>query len=49
MEALLDTDILSEILKGRDSQVAVHAAAYRRAFGRYTISAINVMEVVKGL
>src|SRR5882724_12373039 len=48
-KALLDTDIFSEILKGIDQNVVAHATAYRAAFGRYTISVITVMEIVKGL
>jgi tRNA(fMet)-specific endonuclease VapC len=48
-KALLDTDIFSEILKGIDQSVVTHATAYRAAFGRYTISVITVMEIVKGL
>lgn len=47
--SLLDTDILSEILKAKDPLVATQASAYRAQFGRYTLSAITVMEVVKGL
>ncbi len=46
--SLLDTDILSEIGKGIDPNVARNAAAYRGAFGRYTLSVITVMEVVRG-
>jgi tRNA(fMet)-specific endonuclease VapC len=48
-KSLLDTDIFSEILKGVDQVVVQRAIDYRAAFGRYTISAITVMEVVKGL
>jgi tRNA(fMet)-specific endonuclease VapC len=48
-KALLDTDMLSEILKGFDRRVAIHAMVYREAFGHYTISTITVMEIVKGL
>ena len=48
-KALLDTDILSEILKGVDHTVAARAAAYRAIWGRYTVSTITVVEVVKGL
>jgi len=48
-KALLDTDMLSEILKGIDRRVATRAMAYRDAFGHYTISTITVMEIVKGL
>jgi tRNA(fMet)-specific endonuclease VapC len=47
--SLLDTDIFSEILKGVDQTVAARATDYRAQFGRYTISVITVMEVVKGL
>ncbi len=47
-KALLDTDILSEVLKGRNQTVARNAAAYRQHFGNYKLSAITVMEVVKG-
>ena len=48
-KALLDTDIFSEILKGIDQNVVTHVTAYSAAFGRYTISVITVMEIVKGL
>ena len=37
------------MLKGIDSQVTAQATAYRAIFGRYTISVIAVMEIVKGL
>jgi tRNA(fMet)-specific endonuclease VapC len=47
-KSLLDTDILSEITKGIDPNVARNATAYRTAFGRYTISVITIMEVVQG-
>ena len=47
-KALLDTDILSEIGKGIDPNVARNATAYRSAFGRYTLSVITIMEVVRG-
>jgi tRNA(fMet)-specific endonuclease VapC len=47
-KALLDTDTLSEIGKGIDPTVAGHATTYRRAFGYYTLSAISVMEIVRG-
>ncbi len=48
-KALLDTDIFSELLKGRDPQVQRNAAAYRQAFGPLTISVVTAMEMVKGL
>jgi hypothetical protein len=41
-EALLDTDIFSEITKGIDPNVARNATAYRATFGRYTISVITI-------
>ncbi len=47
-KSLLDTDILSEISKGIDPNIARNATAYRTAFGCYTISVITIMEVVQG-
>lgn len=47
-KALLDTDILSEIIKGVDPNVARNAAAYYQAFGQYTLSAVTVMKIVQG-
>jgi tRNA(fMet)-specific endonuclease VapC len=47
-EAILDTDIFSEMIKGVNQTVAAHAKAYRRAFGHYTLSAVTVMEVIRG-
>ncbi len=47
-KALLDTDTLSEIGKGINPTVASNATAYRQIFGRYTTSAISVMEIVRG-
>jgi tRNA(fMet)-specific endonuclease VapC len=47
--SLLDTDIFSEILKGKDPQVAARASAYRAEHGRYTTSVITVLEIIKGL
>ena len=46
--ALLDTDMFSEVLKARDQNVVRNARAYRQQFGRYTISAVTVTEMVKG-
>jgi tRNA(fMet)-specific endonuclease VapC len=46
--ALLDTDIFSEILKGRNQSVVAKATQYRSAHGHYTISVITVLEIVKG-
>jgi len=47
-KSLIDTDILSEIGKGIDPDVVRNATAYRNAFGRYTLSVITIMEVVRG-
>ena len=47
-QSLLDTDIFSEVLKGVDQHVSAQARGYHARFGRYTISAVTVMEVVKG-
>jgi tRNA(fMet)-specific endonuclease VapC len=47
-KALLDTDIFSEILKGKNAQVGARAALYRKDFGRYTLSTLSVMEMVSG-
>lgn len=48
-KALLDTDILSEILKAKNAIIVSKAVAYKESFERFTISVITVMEVVKGL
>lgn len=47
--ALLDTDILSELMRRRNAHVVNHAAAYRREFGRLTITTLSIVEIVKGL
>jgi tRNA(fMet)-specific endonuclease VapC len=47
-KALLDTDILSEIGKGIDPNVVRTATIYRKAHGRYTMSAVTVMEIIRG-
>lgn len=47
--ALLDTDILSEVLKNRDAAVARAAADYLSRDGEFTISVISVMEIAYGL
>ena len=49
IKSLLDTDIFSEILKGIDRTIVAKAIAYRTIWGRYTISAITVLKVIKGL
>ena len=46
---VLDTDILSEVLAGKDANVAARARAYRAAAGRYTFTVVAVVEIVRGL
>ena len=45
---LLDTDILSEIIKGKHAAIAARAAAYLAQQGRFTTSAVSVAEIVYG-
>lgn len=46
---LLDTDILSEILKGKSAVVTARAGAYLAQQGCFTTSAVSVAEIVYGL
>src|SRR5215469_15985708 len=48
-KALLDTDILSEYLKGHDRNVARHAAEYALEHGVFTFTSVTVHEIVYGL
>jgi len=48
-KALLDTDTLSELGKAINPTVARNGAAYLAAFGRYTLSVVTIMEIVRGL
>jgi tRNA(fMet)-specific endonuclease VapC len=48
-QALLDTDTFSEVIKAKSPSVRSNAVAYRRQFGRYTISTVTVTEMIKGL
>ncbi|MEX2315821.1 MAG: PIN domain-containing protein [Pirellulales bacterium] len=47
-QALLDTDMFSEVLKAKNANVVRNAMAYRQRYGRYTVSAVTVTEMVKG-
>jgi tRNA(fMet)-specific endonuclease VapC len=47
-KALLDTDILSEIGRGKNQTVVRNATAYRQTYGFLTLSVISVMEVIQG-
>jgi tRNA(fMet)-specific endonuclease VapC len=46
---LLDTDILSEVIKKKDARVIARAHDYLAAEGRFTFSVLSVMEIVYGL
>jgi len=46
-KSLLDTDILSEILKEKNPDVIRKANDYYKEFGQYTFSMITVLEVIK--
>ena len=48
-KALLDTDILSEYLKGHDRTVANHAARYAQQHGMFTFTSVTVYEIVFGM
>ena len=48
-KSILDTDILSGIIKRKNPTVAARATAYLGAWGRLTLTSISVMEVVYGL
>jgi predicted nucleic acid-binding protein len=45
---LLDTDILSEIIKGKNAVVAAKAKAYLVDRGRFTTSSVSVAEIIFG-
>lgn len=47
--ALLDTDILSEVLKRKNANVARRAASYLAQHQQFTFSAITLYEVLRGL
>jgi len=47
--AILDTDILLDILNGRPARVQESARRYRETYARYTITAVTVAELARGL
>jgi predicted nucleic acid-binding protein len=49
VKVILDTDILSEYLKGYNFAVAGRAAAYAKEHGVFTFTSITVFEIVYGL
>lgn len=48
-KVLLDTDILSEYLKGHDRKVIRRAADYAHEYGVFTFTSVTVHEIVFGL
>ncbi len=48
-EALLDTDILSELLKGKDANVVANAQQYIAEHAQFAFSAITLYEVLRGI
>ena len=48
-KVILDTDILSEYLKGHNARVAGRAAAYAKEHGVFAFTSITVFEIVYGL
>ena len=49
VKCILDTDILSEYLKGHDPNVIKHAGRYAKEHGVFTFTSITVYEIVYGL
>lgn len=49
LKSLLDTDILSEYLKGHDQTVIGHATRYAQQFQIFTFTSVTVYEIVYGL
>jgi tRNA(fMet)-specific endonuclease VapC len=47
--SLLDTDILSEVLKAKNPQVLEVAARYLGEYERFAFSAITLYEILRGL
>ncbi len=48
-ETILDTDILSEVLKRKDPQVLANARQYLSEHQRFAFSEMTVYEIVRGL
>jgi len=47
--ALLDTDTLSEIMKGKNASREKHAGEYLKIHGRFRFSVITRYEILRGL
>ena len=48
-KVILDTDILSEYLKGFNQNVVRHAKLYTDEFEQFTFSSVTVYEIIRGL
>jgi tRNA(fMet)-specific endonuclease VapC len=48
-KAILDSDMLSEVLKDKNPQVAQHARQYLSQHGRLAFSAISYYEILRGI
>jgi predicted nucleic acid-binding protein len=48
-KSILDTDILSEYLKGIDPTVARHADRYAQQYGIFSFTSVTLYEIVYGL
>lgn len=46
---LLDTDILSEVMKGKNFAIEQHAREFLRTNGRFRFSVITRYEILRGL
>lgn len=49
IKVVLDTDIFSEVLKGKNASVAARAEDYLKTHEQFCVSVVTVMEIVKGL
>jgi predicted nucleic acid-binding protein len=47
--AILDTDMLNEVLKKKNSHVLSHAAAYLQQHGQFAFSSMTRYELLRGL
>ena len=47
--ALIDSDTLSEVVKGRDQTVRAHSLTYLAVHGKFTFSIITQYEILRGL
>lgn len=48
LKAVLDTDTVSELFRGRDATVAANAREYLQHHARFTVTVVTVMEAVRG-